>query len=60
MKHQTVKRPGKASIHYRERFACLSWQRRLRIRYEKRPNIYQACLTIECIKICWNRLTRLC
>ena len=37
----------------------LSWlhqNRRLRIRYERRPDIHQALLTIACIKICANAL----
>lgn len=37
----------------------ISWlhqNRRLRIRYEKRPEIHEAFLTLGCIKICWNHL----
>ena len=37
----------------------ISWlhqNRRLRIRYEKRPEIHEAFLAIGCIKICWNHL----
>jgi transposase len=37
----------------------LSWahqNRRLRIRYEKRPDIHQAFLTLACIKICASTL----
>jgi len=37
----------------------ISWlhqNRRLRIRYEKRPEIHEAFLIIGCIKICWNHL----
>lgn len=40
----------------------ISWlhqNRRLRIRYEKRPEIHEAFLTIGCIKICWNHLANL-
>ena len=39
----------------------ISWlhqNRRLRIRYEKRPEIHEAFLTIGCIKICWNHLAK--
>ena len=42
----------------------LSWfhqNRRLRIRYERRPDIHQAFLTLACIKICANALfSRFC
>jgi transposase len=37
----------------------LSWLhqfRRLRIRYERRPEIHQAFLSIGCALICWNHL----
>jgi len=37
----------------------ISWlhqNRRLRVRYEKRPEIHEAFMTIGCIKICWNHL----
>jgi transposase len=37
----------------------ISWlhqNRRLKIRYEKCPEIHEAFLTIGCIKICWNHL----
>jgi transposase len=37
----------------------ISWlhqNRRLRIRYEKRPEIHEAFLVVGCIKICWNHL----
>lgn len=37
----------------------LSWLhqfRRLRIRYERRPDIHQAFMTIGCIIICWRTL----
>jgi len=37
----------------------LSWlhqNRRLRVRYERRPDIHEALMTIGCIKICWNHL----
>src|SRR5206468_8559538 len=37
----------------------LSWthqNRRLRIRYERRPDIHQAFLTVACIKICASAL----
>jgi transposase len=40
----------------------ISWlhqNRRLRIRYEKRPEIHEAFLTLGCIKICWNHLAKL-
>lgn len=41
-------------------FAWLFQYRRLRVRYEKRDDIHQAFLSIECLMICWNRLTRFC
>jgi len=37
----------------------LSWlhqNRRLRVRYERRPDIHEALMTIGCVKICWNHL----
>ena len=37
----------------------LSWlhqNRRLRVRYDKSPDIHQAFLILACIKICWNHL----
>jgi transposase len=41
-------------------FAWLFKFRRLRVRYEKRPEIHSAFLAIGCIMICWNRLERFC
>jgi transposase len=41
----------------------LSWLhqfRRLRIRYERRPEIHEAFLSIGCSLICWNFLTSFC
>jgi len=38
----------------------LSWLyqfRRLRVRYERRPDIHEAFLSIGCIIICWNQLS---
>jgi transposase len=37
-------------------FAWLRQNRRLRIRYERRPRIHKAFLTIGCALICWNIL----
>jgi len=37
----------------------LSWLhqcRRLRVRYERRPDIHEAFLTLGCVLICWNVL----
>ena len=37
----------------------LSWlhqNRRLRVRYERRPDIHEAFLTLGCVMICWNAL----
>jgi len=36
--------------------AWLHQNRRLRIRYERRPDIHEAFLVLGCIKICWNHL----
>jgi len=41
-------------------FAWLFQYRRLRVRYEKRDDIHTAFLTIGCLLICWNRVTRFC
>ena len=41
-------------------FAWLFQYRRLRVRYEKRDDIHQVFLSIGCLMICWNRLTRFC
>ena len=43
--------------------AAFHWlfnQRRLRVRYEKRPDIHQAFLNIACALICWGRVERFC
>jgi transposase len=43
--------------------ACFDWLfnwRRLRMRYEKRPNIHDAFLFIGCAMICWNRVMEFC
>ena len=37
-------------------FAWLSQFRRLRLRYEKRPDMHLAFLTLACILICWKFL----
>lgn len=37
--------------------AWLYQLRRLRVRYERRPDIHEAFLSIGCIIICWNRLS---
>ena len=37
-------------------FAWLNQFRRLRVRYEKRPDIYEALLVLGCILICWRFL----
>jgi transposase len=37
-------------------FARLNQFRRLRVRYEKRPEIHLAFLTLACILICWKFL----
>jgi hypothetical protein len=36
--------------------AAVHQNRRLKIRYEKRPELHQAFLTLACAKICWYRL----
>jgi hypothetical protein len=30
--------------------------RRLTVRYERRADVHQACLTLGCVLICWNYL----
>ena len=37
-------------------FAWLNQFRRLRVRYEKRPDMHLALLTVACILICWKFL----
>ena len=37
-------------------FAWLNQFRRLRVRYEKRPDMHLALLTLACILICWKFL----
>jgi transposase len=42
--------------------ACFDWVfgwRRLRVRYEKRPDIHDAFLTLACAMICWRKLQRI-
>ena len=39
-------------------FAWLRQYRRLRIRYERRPDIHEAFVLIGCILICWNFLSK--
>lgn len=36
--------------------AAVHQNRRLKVRYEKRPELHQAFLTLACAKICWYRL----
>jgi hypothetical protein len=36
--------------------AAIHQNRRLKVRYEKRSDIHQAFLTLDCIKVCCNRL----
>ena len=43
--------------------ACFDWLfnwRRLRVRYEKRPDIHDAFLFLGCAMICWNRVMGNC
>jgi len=43
--------------------ACFEWLfhwRRLRLRYEKRPDIHDALLFIGCAMICWSRIMEFC
>jgi transposase len=43
--------------------ACFDWLfnwRRLRVRYEKRPDIHDAFLFLGCIMICWKRVNQFC
>jgi len=39
-------------------FAWLRQYRRLRVRYERRPDIHEAFVRIGCILICWNFLSK--
>lgn len=39
-------------------FAWFNQFRRLRLRYEKRPDMHLAFLTLACILICWKFLWR--
>jgi len=39
-------------------FAWLRQYRRLRVRYERRPDIHEAFVLIGCILICWNFLSK--
>ncbi len=39
-------------------FAWLHQYRRLRVRYERRPDIHKAFVRIGCILICWNFLSK--
>jgi hypothetical protein len=41
---------------WERRFAWLNQFRRLRVRYEKRPDMHLAFLTLACILICWKFL----
>ena len=36
--------------------AAVHQNRRLKVRYEKRPELHQAFLTLACAKVCWYRL----
>jgi Transposase DDE domain len=36
--------------------AAVHHNRRLKLRYEKRPELHTAFLTLACIKLCWYRL----
>jgi transposase len=43
--------------------ACFDWLfqwRRLRVRYEKRPDIHDAFLKLACAMICWRKLEPFC
>lgn len=41
-------------------FAWLNQYRRLRIRYERRPDIHEAFLLLGCALICWKQAERFC
>lgn len=41
-------------------FAWLNRFKRLRIRYERRPEIYHAFATLACCLICWRAVERFC
>jgi transposase len=41
-------------------FSWLHQNRRLRVRYEKRPDIHNAFLTLGCIWICFNQIQSFC
>jgi transposase len=44
---------GKCRWVVERTFAWLNQFRRLRVRYEKRPNIHEAFLSLGCALICW-------
>jgi len=41
-------------------FAWLFQYRRLRVRYERRPDIHGALIKIGCLLICWNKVIASC
>ena len=49
---------GKTRWVVERTIAWLHWFRRLRIRYERLPNIHEAFLKIGCSLICWRFLQR--
>lgn len=49
---------GKVRYVVEQTIAAIHQNRRLKIRYDKRPDIHEAFLTIACIKVCYNRLRK--
>lgn len=49
---------GKTRWMIERTFAWLHQYRRLRLRFERLPEIHEAFLSIACSLICWNRLAR--
>lgn len=47
---------GKVRYVVERTIAAVHQNRRLKVRYERRSDIYHAFLTVACIKICWYRL----
>ena len=49
---------GKPRYVVEQTIAAVHQNRRLKVRYEKRPDIHLAFLTLACVKVCYYRLTK--
>jgi transposase len=54
--HAARQRPRRLSLGVERTIAWLHRFRRLTVRYERRPDVHQAFLTLGCVLICWNYL----